>query len=164
MKIQQRQITPQTALDRLEQQCCRAEMSEGEAREKMRRWRILPSDADKIVDSLISRRFIDDCRFARAYVNDKVKFSRWGRRKIRSGLMLKRVSTDIIDDVLDEIDEEIYIGGLRHIIRSKINSHPEIVETYEQRTKLFRWIISRGYESQLAASELRHILSGMDDD
>lgn len=163
MNIRRRNVTPQDALARLEQQCCRAEMSEGEAREKMRRWQIAAADADKIIDLLLRGRFIDDCRFARAFVNDKVKFARWGRRKIQSALMLKRVSSDIIDEALNDIDDDTYIENLRHLITAKINAKPEIAETYEQRTKLYRWILSRGYESQLAASELRRILTEMQD-
>lgn len=163
MRMQRRQITAQEALARLEQQCARAEMSEGEAREKMRRWQISAADADKIIGSLLSHRFIDDSRFARAFVNDKVRFSRWGRRKIQSALMQKRVSSDIIEEVLDEIDEDIYTEGLRHIIKSMIERSPELTLTYEQRTKLYRRILSRGYEPQLAAAELRNILAEMRD-
>ncbi len=161
MRMQRRKITAQEALARLEQLCARAEMSEGEAREKMRRWQIPAADADKIIGSLLRHRFIDDRRFARAFVNDKVRFSRWGRRKIKSALMMKRVSQDIISEVLGEIDEDIYTNGLRHIIKSMIDRSPDIILTYEQRTKLYRRILSRGYEPQLAAAELRSILSGM---
>ena len=163
MNIRRRNVTPQDALVRLEQQCCRAEMSEGEARAKLRRWQIASADADKIVDSLLRGRFIDDRRFARAFVNDKVKFARWGRRKIQGALMQKRVSPDIIAEALDEIDDDTYTGGLRHIITAKISAKPELTETYEQRTNLYRWILSRGYEPRLAASELRSILTEMRD-
>lgn len=163
MNFRRRQVTPQGALDRLERQCCRAEMSEGEAREKLRRWQVSSADADKIVCSLLRGRFIDDYRFARAFVNDKVKFGRWGRRKIQSALMQKRVSPDIIAKTLDEIDEDTYIAGMRHIVMAKISARPEIVETFEQRTRLYRWILSRGYEPQLAAAELRRILAERQD-
>ena len=55
--------------------------------DKMRRW-MLPSDvAERILDRLIDERFVDDERFARFFVRDKIRFDRCGRRKSRAGFM-----------------------------------------------------------------------------
>lgn len=151
-------ITAEIALARLEDLCARAEHSAGEIREKLRRWGIAASDGDKIIESLKSRRFVDDSRFAEAYVADKVKFARWGKRKIYQGLLQKRVDSAIIKEMLEGIDPDLYVDNLRFILQSKIRSTPDLIETYEGRTKLYRMAIQRGYDPSLAGQIIRSLL------
>ncbi len=151
-------ITPQEAQAKLEALCVRAEHSTGELYERLRRWGVGGTDAQKIMASLKAHRFVDDNRFARAYTTDKVKFARWGRRKIQQGLMMKKVPADIIKEVLSEIDEELYSTILEKLIRAKIATDEQLLETYEGRSKLFRFAASRGYEPQLCATVLRGII------
>ena len=81
-----KQITEQEALLKLSALCSQAEHSSGEMKDKMRRW-MLPSDvSERILDRLIDERFVDDERFARFFVRDKIRFDRWGRRKIEQAL------------------------------------------------------------------------------
>lgn len=147
-------LTPEAAQIRAEELCARAEHCSGEIREKLLKWGIFPSDAERIVASMIKTRFIDDARFARAYVRDKIEFSRWGKRKVALGLYQKRVARDIINEALAEFDEEKYRDALRCAIASKKRTIAE-PETYEGRTKLFRFAASRGFEPDLIASVLR---------
>jgi len=155
--IQRKTVTPQQALVRLEELCARAEHSSGEMRQKLRRWCIAPTDADKIVESLVSRRFIDDSRFADAYVRDKVEYGGWGRRKIALGLYQKGVARDIISDALDRIDPEHYESRLREIIDRKRRSTAD-ADTYDGRTRIFRHAASRGFEPDLIAKILRETI------
>ena len=155
--IQRKTVTPQQALVRLEELCARAEHSSGEMRQKLRRWCIAPTDADKIVESLVSRRFIDDSRFAGAYVRDKVEYGGWGRRKIALGLYQKGVARDIISDALDRIDPEHYESRLREIIDRKRRSTAD-ADTYDGRTRIFRHAASRGFEPDLIAKILRETI------
>ena len=85
-------ISPQNALSRLEDLCARSEQCSGEARKKLSGWGIAPTDAERIISSLVERRFIDDSRFCRAFVRDKLYFARWGRRKIQLSLAHKQIS------------------------------------------------------------------------
>ncbi len=155
MTIKPKTVSPQQALMRLEDLCVSAEHCEGEMREKMRRWRIAPSDADKIIESLKKRRFIDDRRFAEAYARDKYRFARWGKRKIAMGLAAKRVDCDIVADALDAIDADEYTDIARSALNAKINANPDSISTFEGRTKLFRFLIGRGYEPALASALIK---------
>lgn len=150
-----RTLTPEEALARLEDLCVSAEHCEGEMREKMRKWRIMPSEADKIVDSLRKRKFIDDRRFADAYVRDKYRFSRWGKRKIAMALAAKHVDRDIVAGALDSIDHEEYHDIARSLLNAKIRLCPDSIATFEGRTKLYRFLIGRGYEPSLASSLIK---------
>jgi len=152
-------ITPEQALIRLEDLCVSAEHSEGEMREKLRKWHIIPSETEKIIDSLKKRKFIDDKRFAEAYTRDKYRFAGWGKRKIAMGLAAKRVDRDIVANALEAIDREEYTKIARHALAAKMRAMPDAITSYEGRTKLFRFLIGRGYEPALASSLIKQTLT-----
>lgn len=147
-------IPPEKALIRCEELCARAERCEHELREKMRAWRIDTRDIDAIINSLVTRRFLDDCRYARAFVRDKYRFARWGRRKIAMALKQKRIDSDTIDEALEEINQEEYTAVLRSLLKAKA-AHMERPLSYEDRMKLFRFAVARGFETQLISSMLK---------
>lgn len=146
-------ISPERALERLEQLCVRSEHCTAELMAKLRTWKIMPEDAEAIIYSLQRRRFVDDERFARAFVRDKYRFNRWGRIKIRMELRAKRIPADIIDAAMDEIDEEIYIAGLKALIDSRMRV-ARGDDAFKTRQKIFRAAVSRGFESALVAKLL----------
>ncbi len=153
-----RPITAQEAQAKLEALCVRAEHSTGELAERLRRWGIGPADAEKILISMKAHRFVDDNRFARAYVTDKIKFARWGKRKVYQGLIMKKVAPDIIKEALEEVDADLYASILESLLKAKIRSNPQLMESYEGRTRIFRFAASRGFEPQLCASILKAII------
>lgn len=149
-------VTPEKALSRLEDLCSRSEHCTGEARKKMREWGLSPSEIEKIIDSLVSRRFIDDTRFCEAYVNEKIMFANWGRRKIYAALILKQVDRAIIKEALDSVDEDAYFANLKRIIDYKARTMPDS-DTYEGRTRLFRYAASKGFEPDLIAKAIKSL-------
>lgn len=155
MTLQQRIISPEKALARLEELCVKAERCESELAEKLRAWGIGTSDASKILASLREQRFVDDSRYATAFVRDKYRFARWGKRKIALALRQKRISADIISIAIEQIDFDEYLHGLEHILNAKRRTLTD-ADTYEGRTKLFRFAASRGFEPDLIAKVLRH--------
>jgi len=147
-------IPPEKALIRCEELCARAERCEHELREKMRAWRIDSRDIEAIINSLTTRRFLDDSRFARAFVRDKYRFARWGRRKIAMALKQKRIDSDTIDEALEEINQEEYTAVLRTLLKAKA-AHMDRPLSYDDRMKLLRFAVARGFETQLVSSLLR---------
>lgn len=156
-----RPITFHEAQARLEALCSRAEHSTGELTDRMHRWGISASDAEKIIVSLTRNRFVDDRRFAKAYVTDKIKFARWGKRKIYQGLRMKKIDSSIISETLAEIDDSLYISILESLLRAKIALCPELLESYEGRTRLFRFAASRGFEPQICSKILRIVMDDL---
>lgn len=151
----QRPLTPEKALIHCETLCAKAEHSAGEIRAKLRLKGLSAGDIDRIITSLIERRFIDDERFARAYVRDKVTFALWGVRKIALGLRQKGVSRQIADQALSAIDRDQYIDNLRRLLdRKRCSLSPEL-SAYDANTRLFRFAISRGFEPDVVATTLR---------
>ncbi len=156
--IKKRTLTPDEALARLETLCVRAEHCTHELRQKLKLWAIDTADADTIITSLSERKFVDDSRYARALVGDKVRFARWGRFKILAALTAKHIDRAIITAALADIDTDLYEENLSHLLRAKARTmSPDEPHTYEGRTKLYRHALSRGYEPQLAARLVRSL-------
>ena len=137
-------MTEQEAYLRLAALCAQAEHCEYEMQEKMRRWEIADDAQARVMQRLITERYVDDERFARAFANDKVKYNKWGRRKVEQAMWLKHIAEDIRQRVLDSIDDEEYITILRPLLQQKrrsVKAHND----YELRQKLIKFAIGRGF-------------------
>lgn len=137
-------MTEQEAYLRLAALCAQAEHCEYEMQEKMRRWEIADDAQTRVMQRLITERYVDDERFARAFANDKVKYNKWGRRKVEQALWLKHIAEDIRQRVLDSIDDEEYIAILRPLLQQKRRS-VKARNDYELRQKLIKFAIGRGF-------------------
>ena len=124
--------------------CAQAEHCQYEMLEKMRRWEI-PEDAQaRVMAKLIKERYIDDERFAQAFVKDKIRYNKWGRRKVEQALWQKRIDEDIRKRVLDEVDEDEYLSILRPLLKQKRKTI-KADSDYELNQKLMRFALGRGF-------------------
>ena len=92
------------ALQSLMRLCARAEKSSGDAMRLMRTWGVPEAQRQDVLNKLVELRFIDDKRYAEAYVREKSQLAGWGARKIAMQLRLKGVTKDIVDTTLSTID------------------------------------------------------------
>ena len=137
--------TPQQALEALMRYASRAERSSGDAIRLMRNWNVPESERPAILERLVRMKFIDDERFAAAYVRDKSEFAGWGSRKIRTALIAKGIDRQIIDRTLAQLKESGNENSrLDQLIARKLNSLKSGTE-YEKKGKLLRFGLSRGY-------------------
>ena len=139
-----KEMTEQEAYLQLAAVCAQAEHCEHEMREKMRRWEISPEAQDRVIARLQKERYIDEERYARAFVNDKIRYNKWGRRKVQQALWQKHISDDVQQLVLDEIDEKDYISVLRPLLQQKRKT-TKAASDYELNQKLLRFALSRGF-------------------
>lgn len=139
-----REMTEQQALSRLAALCARGEHSTGEAISKMRQWGIGEAACERVVDYLVSHHYIDDERFARAFVHDKLAYNGWGRRKLEQALWQKGVGQDIIDRVLDEVAPQDFTAKLRPLLEAKRRT-VKAANPRELTAKLIRFALGRGY-------------------
>ena len=141
-------MTEQDAYLQLAALCAQAEHCQQEMRDKMRRWELDETVQNRIIDRLIKERYVDDERYARAFVKDKIRYNKWGRRKVQQGLWQKRIDADIQQRVLDEIDEKEYLDVLRPLLKQKRKSI-RAASDYELNQKLARFALSRGFTFDL---------------
>ena len=124
--------------------CAQAEHCQYEMLEKMRRWE-LPEDAHaRVMAKLVKERYVDDERYAQAFVKDKIRYNKWGRRKVEQALWQKRIDEDIRKRVLDEVDEDEYLSILRPLLKQKRKTI-KAQNDYELNQKLMRFAVGRGF-------------------
>ena len=139
-----KEMTEQEAYLRLTILCAQAEHCEQEMRDKMKRWELDGTVQDRIIARLVKERYIDDERYARAFVKDKIRYNKWGRRKVQQALWQKHIDADIQQRILDEIDESEYLAVLRPLLQQKRKSI-KAQSDYEMNQKLVRFALSRGF-------------------
>ena len=139
-----KEMTEQEAYLQLAALCAQAEHCEQEMRDKMRRWELDETVQNRIINRLIKERYVDDERYARAFVKDKIRYNKWGRRKVQRALWQKRIDADIQQRVLDEIEEKEYLDILRPLLKQKRKSI-KAESDYELNQKLVRFALGRGF-------------------
>jgi regulatory protein len=137
--------TEQEAYLQLAAMCAQAEHCEQEMRDKMKRWGVEPDAQDRVVARLVKERYIDNERYVRAFVKDKIRYNKWGRRKVMQALWMKRIDDDIQHRVLDEIDDKEYIDVLIPLLKQKRKTI-KAKSDYELNQKLVRFALGRGFD------------------
>lgn len=137
--------TPEQALASLMRLCARAEKSESDARRLMRGWGLAEDDARRVLDRLVRDRFIDDARYAEAFVREKLRLSGWGDYKIRTALQRKGIGRELIDAALAAADRTGMEDRLAEQLRRKTRT-VRYATQYELKTKLIRYGLSLGYD------------------
>lgn len=139
-----KQLSPEEALNKLAAYCSTAERCVDDVRKKLIRWQIPEKNHPDIISRLQQEHFLDETRFCRAYVNDKLKFNKWGIGKIKFELLKKNIPAKMIDEIINEIDPEINRNILCQLLSKK---KPAIrgENEYEIRQKLMRFALSRGF-------------------
>lgn len=137
-----------TALSKTMALCSRREYCISEIREKVISWGISESESDKIIANLIQEKFINEERYATAFVKDKFNYNKWGKIKISAHLKAKKIQSANIKSALESIDDDLYI----RTITSVISSHRRSVKAknkYDLKAKLIRYGLSKGFESSI---------------
>lgn len=137
-------MTEQQAYLKLTALCARSEHCQQEMLEKMRQWGVSQEEQAQVMARLVSERYVDDERYARAFVSDKIRYNKWGRRKVEQALWLKRIDKAIAAQVLDEVDDAEYVSVLRPLLKQKRRSIKAASE-YELTMKLIKFALSRGF-------------------
>ncbi len=149
-------LTETQAMNRAAALCARSEQAPRDIREKLLRWGLTTDEANQVLNQLVDQGFIDEQRFACAFVNDRFNFNGWGRVKIAHQLRLKGISNEIIDEAMALIDEEKYRQRLVELLHSKWR----VIKEREPRAAwaaMMRFAASRGFESDIAAECVKQV-------
>lgn len=137
--------------------CARAERSSGDARRLMATWGVPEQDREGVLQRLKREKFIDDGRYAEAFVREKVNLSGWGEWKIRSALKRKGVTEDVINAALGQLSPEQSAQRLAERLKRKMRT-VKYSSAYELRTKLIRYALSLGYAMDEVMGEVEAII------
>ena len=137
-------MTGLQAYQKLSALCARSEHCQQDMLDKMRQWGIDENEQAEVMARLLKERYVDDERFTRAFVNDKVHYAKWGRRKIEQALWMKRIDEQLARSVLDDVPDEDFVAILRPALKQKRRSTKAASE-YEMTMKLIKFALSRGF-------------------
>ena len=143
------------ALAKAEHYCAYQERSQHEVRNKLYEWGLWTDAVENIIVQLIGGNFLNEERFAKAYVQGKFKQKGWGKIKIKQGLKLKKVPDGLLKKALQTIDGEDYLAMLNKVIHKKASLLTE-KDPYKRRYKLQQHARGRGSESDLIADVLKN--------
>ena len=141
-------LTPDQVLDKMAKYCAYQERCVKEVRDKLKTFDIAEEEKTKILDYLLDNRFVNDERYAKAFVRGKVNQSGWGVNKIRFHLIQKGIDKDIIDEALGQTDEEAYRQRLIEILKTKAKT-VKADSDFEKKRKLAAYAMQKGFEGPL---------------
>ncbi len=143
-------------LSRAANLCSATEKCSFDIQEKVQSWGLSEAEAIKAVKYLEEQKFVDNSRYAKVFVKDKLKFNKWGRIKISYSLRQKDIPDEIISLALDEIDPGEFEEVLSGLLRTKLKSVGNI-RTASNKAKLIRFAAQRGFTSEEIYRVIRKI-------
>ena len=146
------------ALPKIAAYCSKAERAESDVRKKLLGWELDESSSERIINRLRKENFLNEERYCRSFIKDKIQFNKWGKVKIVFELKKKRIPEFIINSCLEEIESSDYEMPLMKILVTKSKSVKANSE-YERWTKLVRFGMGRGYSFDQIKKCLSQILN-----
>ncbi|WP_158800544.1 regulatory protein RecX [Pedobacter sp. L105] len=143
-----------TALVKAESYCAYQERAQQEVRDKLYDWGLHHNEVEEVITELITTNFLNEERFANAYVSGKFNIKRWGKIKIKQGLKLKKIPEKMIIKALNAIDYDEY---LKTILAAAEKKSAVLIEkdVYKKKYKLITYLMGKGFESNLISEVLK---------
>ncbi len=138
--------------------CAYQERSQQEVRDKLYGYGLHYDEVEEVLTNLIVDGFINEERFAKAYIGGKFRMKGWGRRKILQGLKQHKVSEYCVKKGLQEIEPEAYYQTLLKHTRKKYDSLGTSSE-YILKGKLTQHLIGKGFEIDLIKEAIEEVLA-----
>ena len=149
--------TVDEAQKKLENYCAYQERCHKDVRKKLKDMKMIPEAIDKIVVHLINHNFLNEERFAKAFVRGKFRIKKWGKNRLVRELKFKDISKYAIDVALKEIDEADYFETLDELTQKRIAQVNE-KNIYKKKKKVADYLLYRGWESHLVYQKLNEYL------
>ena len=147
-------VSPDQVLDKMAKYCAYQERCVKDVVEKLKTFEISDKDREEILNYLIDNRFVDNRRFAHAFVRGKINQSGWGLNKIRFHLIQKGIDKETIEEALQTFDEEAYRQKLIGILQTKSKT-VKAENDFEKNRKLAAYAIQKGFEAGLVWEVLK---------
>ena len=159
MPKEQKYISKSDAMIKIASYCAYQERCHNEVISKLQELGFYGNEAGEMVLQLIEQNYLNEERFAKAYAGGKFRVKKWGRLKIKRELKSRAISDYCINLGLKEIEAEIYTTTLYKLAEEKFNSL-KTKNPFEARNKVYQYLASRGYESDLIADSIQQIING----
>ena len=151
-----KRLTKEQALQKLRFYCRYQQRCQNEIRQKLFELGIDKKDHEELMGELIKENCLSDERFAAAFVSGRFRLKQWGRKKIQQGLKEKRVSDEIAQKALEQIDKKEYLAILNKLAKERYASlkHEQYLV---RKKKTMVYLMQKGYEVDLVRKILENI-------
>jgi len=128
--------------------CAYQERTHQEVRHRLEKLITDADEIEEIISELITENFINEERFAKAFVSGKYRIKKWGRLKIMNALRRKGLTPGCIELGLNEIEEKDYQEQIKMMIDSMDEKIDE-QDIFRRKHKISKYLIRKGYEAEL---------------
>ena len=149
-------LSKEQILQKIRSWCAYQERSQQEVRMKLLQYQLHVAEREEIIATLIEETFLNEERFAKAFVRGKFRIKHWGLAKIKLELKKHNISDHVLQKAIKEIEADEYGKALDKLIEKKIRSL-EPMNEFQKRAALFRYLYSKGYESDLIQKRIEAI-------
>tara|TARA_Y100000385_G_scaffold49119_1_gene45673 strand:- start:99 stop:575 length:477 start_codon:yes stop_codon:yes gene_type:complete len=148
--------TVDEALSRLQKYCSYQDRCHKEVEQKLKEMRMITEASDQIIMALIDGDYLNEERFALAFVRGKFKIKKWGRHRLTSELKQRNISKYLIDKALKQISEAAYKASFERLAHKKVAS---IIgaSTFKKKKKLADYLLYRGWESSMVYEKVNQV-------
>lgn len=153
--LQKKRLTPEQAYQKLKHYCGYQERSHAEVKEKLFSFGVWKNDGEILISRLIEEDYLNEERFAKAFVGGKFRMKQWGRVKIKYELKQKQVSEYNIKKGMKEIDEEAYAVTFNKLFEQKKEELKSEKNVPTRNKKIFDYLLQKGYERDMILAKLR---------
>lgn len=137
--------------------CSRSERCSPDIQKKIIAAGLTEDEAVDILNYLKEEKYIDDERYAKAYVNEKFRINKWGRIKMRYYLRMKGLPDDIIETGMDAIDKKKYADVLLKTMKEKARKIKK-KNKFEKMGQIIRYTQNRGFEPELIHRYMNEVI------
>ena len=139
-----KQLSEPEALHKAAGYCSLADRCIDDIRKKLTQWEMELVVQNRIIQRLVQEKFLDEERFCKSYINDKLKFNKWGVNKIKYELQKKNIHGSLIQSVLEDINPQENRERLLQLLTAKKKTVKGKNE-FEIQQKLMRFAAGRGF-------------------
>ena len=151
-------LTLNKAQLKLEYYCSYQERCHQEVVQKCYDLGMRSNEIDLIVVHLIANDFLNEERFARAFVRGKHRIKLWGKNRIVNELKQRKISAPNIKTALTEILETEYQDTFDKLAERHWDTIKE-TNIQKKKKKFCDYLLRRGWESAMVYEKLKELLS-----
>ena len=155
--LQKKRLTPEQAYQKIKHYCGYQERSHAEVKEKLYSFGLWKNDVETLLSRIIEDDYLNEERFAKAFVGGRFRMKQWGRVKIKYELKQKQVSEYNIKKAMKEISEEDYEAAFNKLFASKLESLSSEKNVPTRKRKMFDYMLQKGYERDMIMSKLNEL-------
>lgn len=156
MSFTKKTYTVEEALAKLQRYCAYQDRCHKEVAQKLKDMQMIPQASEQIIMTLIEENFLNEERFAMAFVRGKFKIKKWGRRRLTSELKQRNISKFLINQALGQISDVEYQTVFEALAHKKVNSLKG-VSVLKKKKKLADYLLYRGWEPHLVYEKINQL-------